>query len=158
MANITLRQAIIKMAYPKGSIYISRNQLTVANMNTLFPDHEGKLSWVKIEGRMLMHAPNDATSLGQTGGYAVRQLITHTHSLTTTNSGHKHTQCAEVADKMHTSGSGVYYMHEAKNHSNTGWVNTSSGAHGHTVNSSGTAPGALSNLPPYLAVSIFKRV
>ena len=43
MANITLRQAIIKMAYPKGSIYISRNNLTVANMNTLFPDHENKL-------------------------------------------------------------------------------------------------------------------
>ena len=107
---------------------------------------------------MLMHAPNDDTSLGNTGGYAVRQLITHTHSLTTTNSGHKHTQVYEVENKMHTSGSGVYYVHESTNHSGSAWVNSSSGAHGHTINSSGTAPNAISNLPPFLVVSMFKRV
>ena len=159
MAIRTLREIIIKMAYPKGSVYMTTNSdMTLARIRTYFPDPEGKLTWQQMSGRMLMHAPNDATTLGQTGGFLRTQLITHTHSLSTTNSGHKHTQVAEVVNKMHSSGSGVYYVHESTNHSGSAWVNTSSGTHSHNFGSSGTAPNELSNLPPFRVVHMYKRV
>ena len=46
MAIRTLREIIIKMAYPKGSVYMTTNSdMTLARIRTYFPDPEGKLTW-----------------------------------------------------------------------------------------------------------------
>lgn len=51
MAVKNLKDIIIKMAYPLGSIYITTENLTVENMDALFPSND--LTWEIIPGRML---------------------------------------------------------------------------------------------------------
>jgi len=43
MATKHLRDIIVKMAYPPGSVYITTKNLTVANMESLFPSDT--LTW-----------------------------------------------------------------------------------------------------------------
>lgn len=153
MAVTTLKDVIIRMAYPVGSIYITTKNLTVANMDSLFPSSD--LTWEQIPGRMLRQATDTATSLGATGGNFNTQLITHTHSINTTNSGHTHA-VKGVKDKASTKGTGRNYVWPGTR-SGSGWVQ-SGGAHTHTIGSAGSAPSKGSNLPVYVVVKMFKRV
>lgn len=153
MAVKNLKDIIIKMAYPLGSIYITTKNLTVENMDALFPSDD--LTWEIIPGRMLRQATSTATTLGATGGYFNTQLITHTHSINTTNSSHTHSVRA-VADKASTKGNGRNYCWPGTR-SGSGWV-ISGGAHTHTIGSAGSAPSAGSNLPVYVVVKMFRRI
>ena len=53
MALRNLRDVVVKMMYPPGSVYITTQNITTENMNLLLPDPDHALEWVQIEGRML---------------------------------------------------------------------------------------------------------
>lgn len=156
MALRNLRDVVVKMMYPPGSVYITTQNITAANMNLLLPDPDHALEWVQIEGRMLRQANDAATSLGSTGGYYRTQLVAHAHGLAS-GGNHTHT-CKSVTNRMHTNGSGTQYVWQSTLHSGSNWVNSGTGAHTHGIANGGAAPGNTSNLPVYIVVKMFKRV
>lgn len=127
-------EAIFNRIYPIGSIYIST---TDTNPGTLFTG-----TWEKIENRFLLASGTNYT-LGSTGGEATHKL--------TINEIPSHAHNASAGQFISTSpnanpgtlmsfDSGQYKRYSMQSTSNTG------GTQAHN------------NMPPYLAVSIYKRV
>lgn len=156
--------------YPVGSIYISVNS---TNPSTYFGG-----TWEQIKDRFLLACGNSYGN-GSTGGNT-----THTHSYSHTHSGsasHSHSLSDNGYAKFHHSGS-YFWFREIQ--VSTAWTDTAkagsiSGSTVSTSNSWGTAlggttdsasvsittssqststTGSSSNLPPYLAVYVWKRV
>lgn len=145
--------AILNMVYPVGSIYISVNEV---NPNTLFGG-----AWEAIEDRFLL-ACGDSYAALSSGGEANVTLTTanlpsHSHTGSTNNAGnHVHdlyyrTVYSDGGDFnavcRPTAGTAISnYMDSAGNHKHT-FTTSSVG--------SGTAH---NNMPPYLAVYMWKRI
>ena len=119
---------IMKTVYPVGAVYTS----TVAtDHKTLF----GFGTWERIQDRFLL-AAGSTYSAGATGGEA-------THKLTVDEMpSHNHTGkgWANITD-----GSGTYYVLGANGKSTTYSTNVTGGGAAHN------------NMPPYLAVYVWKR-
>lgn len=127
-------EAIFNRIYPVGSIYISTNDI---NPSTLFTG-----TWEKIENRFLL-ASGSSYQLGSTGGEATHKL--------TINELPSHTHNASAGQFISTSpnvtpgtlmsfDSGQYKRYSMNSTSSTG------GNKAHN------------NMPPYLVVSIYKRI
>ena len=127
-------EAIFNRIYPIGSIYIST---TDTNPGTLFTG-----TWEKIENRFLL-ASGSSYQLGSTGGEATHKL--------TINELPSHTHNASAGQFISTSpnvtpgtvmsfDSGQYKRYSMNSTSSTG------GSKDHN------------NMPPYLVVSIYKRI
>lgn len=127
-------EAIFNRIYPIGSIYIST---TDTNPSTLFTG-----TWEKIENRFLL-ASGSSYQLGSTGGEATHKL--------TINELPSHTHNASAGQFISTSpnvtpgtvmsfDSGQYKRYSMNSTSSTG------GNKAHN------------NMPPYLVVSIYKRI
>ena len=127
-------EAIFNRIYPIGSIYIST---TDTNPGTLFTG-----TWEKIENRFLL-ASGSSYQLGSTGGEATHKL--------TINELPSHTHNASAGQFISTSpnvtpgtvmsfDSGQYKRYSMNSTSSTG------GSKAHN------------NMPPYLVVSIYKRI
>lgn len=127
-------EAIFNRIYPVGSIYISTNDI---NPSTLFTG-----TWEKIENRFLL-ASGSSYQLGSTGGEATHKL--------TINELPSHTHNASAGQFISTSpnvtpgtlmsfDSGQYKRYSMNSTSSTG------GSKAHN------------NMPPYLVVSIYKRI
>lgn len=127
-------EAIFNRIYPIGSIYIST---TDTNPGTLFTG-----TWEKIENRFLL-ASGSSYQLGSTGGEATHKL--------TINELPSHTHNASAGQFISTSpnvtpgtlmsfDSGQYKRYSMNSTSSTG------GNKAHN------------NMPPYLVVSIYKRI
>lgn len=127
-------EAIFNRIYPVGSIYISTNDI---NPSTLFTG-----TWEKIENRFLL-ASGSSYQLGSTGGEATHKL--------TINEIPSHTHNASAGQFISTSpnvtpgtlmsfDSGQYKRYSMNSTSSTG------GSKAHN------------NMPPYLVVSIYKRI
>lgn len=127
-------EAIFNRIYPIGSIYISTNDI---NPSTLFTG-----TWEKIENRFLL-ASGSSYQLGSTGGEATHKL--------TINELPSHTHNASAGQFISTSpnvtpgtvmsfDSGQYKRYSMNSTSSTG------GSKAHN------------NMPPYLVVSIYKRI
>ncbi|HIS18582.1 MAG TPA: hypothetical protein IAC02_08255 [Candidatus Coprovivens excrementavium] len=127
-------EAIFNRIYPVGSIYISTNDI---NPSTLFTG-----TWEKIENRFLL-ASGSSYQLGSTGGEATHKL--------TINELPSHTHNASAGQFISTSpnvtpgtvmsfDSGQYKRYSMNSTSSTG------GSKDHN------------NMPPYLVVSIYKRI
>lgn len=127
-----LSTLILEAVYPVGSIYMSVNNVSPA---TLFGG-----TWKAIQGKFLLGANSSTYKAGSTGGEAAHTLTeneipSHKHSIWFPNDGGE--QSAEIG-YPDTGSKNTYYAEASK--------------------TSGTGGGAAhNNMPPYLAVYIWKR-
>lgn len=127
-----LSSLILEAVYPVGSIYMSVNNVSPA---TLFGG-----TWKAIQGKFLLGANSSTYKAGSTGGEAAHTLTesempSHKHSIWFPNDGGE--QSAEIG-YPDTGSKNTYYAEASK--------------------TSGTGGGAAhNNMPPYLAVYIWKR-
>ena len=170
--------SIFNLIYPVGSIYMSANNVSPA---LLFGG-----TWEQIQDRFLL-AAGSSYSAGSTGGSANASLPAHTHTVSGTaasGGAHTHTVSGTAAsngahthsmNKLWSNGSGketAYTMQSnrtlttrntasagAHTHTVSGTA-ASNGAHTHTVSGTAASQGvdaAGKNMPPYLAVYMWKR-
>lgn len=167
----------IDKVYPVGAIYMS---VSGTNPSTLFGG-----TWEQIKDRFLLCAGDSYTN-ASTGGSATTTLSTnnlpaHTHTGSTSSNGsHNHTGTVDAnGSHIHglyyrtcyngtgdyngvcrpSAGTGIStYMDEAGSHVHT-FTTVANGSHTHTFTTGSTGSGAsFTNMPPYLAVYVWKRV
>lgn len=140
------------LIYPVGSIYMS---VASTSPSTLFGG-----TWVQIKDRFLLACGNTYNN-GATGGEAQHTLLasempSHTHTISSSG-GHSHTaNFLEVRSKITNQASNNVARPNTSSYDSTGTVTTSNGAHTHTPSNTGGG-GAHNNMPPYLAVYVWKR-
>jgi hypothetical protein len=139
---------IVDFIYPVGSLFIST---TSANPSTYLDG-----TWTQIKDKFLLSA-GDTYTAGSTGGSADAVVVSHNHSASTASAG-SHSHTFKYRNNMGT-GSATGSPHSASYTSGTGDIETNStGAHTHTVTvSSNGVSGTGKNMPPYLAVYVWKR-
>jgi hypothetical protein len=145
----------MKAAYPVGSVYMNASDST--NPATLF----GFGTWVALgEGKVLIgYKSGDALfgTAGNTGGSADAVVVSHTHTASVTDPGHKHTFTTNstgsgAGDSTTAAYSGL------SSASITRTPDTSTATTGISVSNSTTGVSATNaNLPPYLVVYMWKR-
>lgn len=132
-----LSTLILEAVYPVGSIYMSVNGTSPA---TLFGG-----TWEAIQGKFLLGAYGNTYKAGSTGGEATHTLTVdempkHTHSMYSGNSG---------APETWEPDGGSYLVNSVTDDKHTWWaslgMNYAGGGASHN------------NMPPYLAVYIWKR-
>ena len=151
----------VNKVYPVGSIYMSVNN---SDPSELFGGR-----WIQIEDKFLIGASYGGFGLGSTGGEAYHTLTTsempsHTH----TQNAHRHTA---AADKFLVSPDNVKINGTKRSLPSTGsagYIVYADSAGGiteqqYTANATATNQNTgggegHNNLPPYLAVNIWKRV
>lgn len=127
-----LSSLILEAVYPVGSIYMSVNNVSPA---TLFGG-----TWKAIQGKFLLGANSSTYKAGSTGGEAAHTLTesempSHKHSIWFPNDGGEQSAAIGYPD---AGSKNTYYAEASK--------------------TSGTGGGAAhNNMPPYLAVYIWKR-
>ncbi len=150
-------KSILDLIYPVGSIYLS---VLGTNPGTLFGG-----TWEKLENRFLLGAGTSYTA-GTMGGASTvtltaNQIPAHNHSGSTNSTGaHSHgyeSQKKRYADTVISGAGSILASNTAYNYAT--WYGTDTqGAHSHTVTINNTGGGeAHSNMPPYLAVYMWKR-
>jgi hypothetical protein len=141
---------IFNLIYPVGSIYMSVN---ATNPGTLFGG-----TWEQIQDKFLL-AAGSSYEAGSAGGSADASVIAHTHTVTGTaasNGAHTHSMNKQWSDG---SGSSSAYM-KTSNRTLTTKSTASAGAHTHSVTGTAASTGVAAagkNMPPYLAVYVWKR-
>lgn len=137
--------------FPVGSIYMSVNS---TNPSTYFGG-----TWVEIQGRFLL-GRSSSYAAGSQGGEASHKLTSsempsHNHSC---GSAGAHTHLLDYRDvfRLDAEGRGVNGYGTTGSHDQTKSGTSSSGSHAHTIGSTG-GNAAHNNMPPYLAVYIWKR-
>jgi hypothetical protein len=133
---------IFDLIYPVGSIYISVNS---TNPGTLFGG-----TWEQIQGRFLL-GMSSSYPMGSTGGSKDAVVVAHTHNPANeagysgfiTNSK----KAFSIGDMGSQSGSGRYYPFATSDFDIS--RNTATGSTG--------VSGTDKNMPPYLAVAMWKR-
>lgn len=170
-SNTAFLATLLELIYPVGSIYMSTNNV---DPSTFIGGR-----WTRIEDRFLL-ASGEAFTAGTEDGNAththttgdhvlsVSELPTHKHSVTIINSGnHKHSSLAggiKYGSNYCAAGSrsGVGANSAATNNISTG----EAGTHSHTATIGNTGDnqahnhgdtGVASNMPPFLAVNVWKR-
>lgn len=148
---------ILQTVYPVCSIYIST---TNTNPSTLF----GFGSWEQITDKFLLAAGNTYAA-GETGGEASHTLTTseipsHKHTGTTSTAGAHTHQIGTDKDVDYLAAGDCWSVHNASSGATyTNGYTTSAGDHEHTVTISNTGGGqSHNNMPPYLAVYVWKRI
>lgn len=148
----SIRALGIDDIYPVGSIYMSVN---AANPSTLFPG----TTWEKIKDRFLL-AAGDTYTNASTGGSATVTLTAdqsgipeHNHPAYAENYGFVTARNSVSAGDMGTqTGTGRHYPYQADS-SDGYWARPTL-----TGKNTGTAASqAHENMPPYLAVNVWKR-
>lgn len=133
---------IFDLIYPIGSIYISVNS---TNPEVLFGG-----TWEQIQGRFLL-GMNSSYPVGSTGGSKDAVVVAHTHN-PANQSGYygfitNASKAFTVGDMGTQSGSGRYYPYSTSDYDVS--RNTQTGSTG--------VSGTDKNMPPYLAVAMWKR-
>ena len=144
-------QTAINAVYPVGAIYMSVNSI---NPSTLFGG-----TWEQIQDRFLLAAGGTYTA-GSTGGSANAIIPKHSHTVTgTAASAGAHTH--KLGRNQNTVASGSKYDRpNDADEPDKGYTSTSAGAHTHSVTGTAVSTGVDvtgKNMPPYLAVYVWKR-
>lgn len=152
-----VRSEIISAIYPIGSIYAS---ITDTDPATLF----GVGTWERIEDCFLL-AAGSKHSAGESGGeesvtLTVDQMPSHSHSASTSGAGGHSHQIGTDKDTIYSTSGQCWSVHNASSgytymNGSTSWVGNHT--HGVTVNNTG-GNGSHNNMPPYLAVYVWKRI
>ena len=145
---------LFDLIYPVGSIYMSVNEFD--------PAHLFGGTWVQIKDKFLL-ASGDSYSNGSTGGSANAVVVSHNHS----QNAHRH---AAAADKFLVSPDNVKINGTKRSLPSTGsagYIVYADSAGGiteqqYTANATATnnaqgVDGTGKNMPPYLAVNVWKR-
>lgn len=150
--------------YPVGSIYMS---VSSTNPSVLFGG-----TWTRLEGRFLLGA-SSTYSAGQTGGEAQHTLLSsempsHSHSITVNSNGkHKHSITPSYGKDFCVpcdTGTGASFPVNSSGTTRAHWFSqawetSNTGAHSHGASATSTGGNAShNNMPPYLAVYMWKRV
>lgn len=136
--------SLLDLIYPVGSIYMSVN---AANPGELIGG-----TWERIKDRFLLSA-GDTYAAGNTGGSAKATLPSHTHTFGSGNyqmwGAKAGTGSTEPGNQI--SGDAKYYAAaKGKSTSNYKWLDN--------VDSKGVSDVSQANMPPYLAVYVWKRI
>ena len=147
------RAALLDLVYPVGAVYMSVN---AASPETLFGGE-----WERIEDTFLL-AAGGTYAAGSTGGEAEHTLTADESgqkALTITGGGHSHTVTTKYRKifEAGTNRDGYYGAGTADGSNTTGaTIAANTGGHTHWVSAS-AASSAHNNMPPYLAVYVWKR-
>lgn len=148
--SLTNNLTILEAVYPVGSIYMNTSVST--NPATLF----GFGTWAALAAGQMLLGNGGGYSAGSTGGSATTTLSTsnlpsHSHSATSTDSGHTHT-FTEYGSFAPQSGSStpVWYGTNTAN-TGTGYANITT-----TIGNTGSGA-AFSTISPYLVVYMWQR-
>lgn len=145
--------SFLNVIYPIGTIYMSVNNTNPAN---IFGG-----TWESIRGKFLLGEGDDFEA-GTTGGeinhtLTENEMPSHTHTMAS-GGNHSHTaNFLEVRSKINGQASNNVARPNNSSYDSTGTITTSNGSHSHSLNSTGNGQ-AHNNMPPYLAVYIWKRV
>ena len=146
-----IKGRIWKECYPVGSIYMSVNS---TDPSTLFGG-----SWERIQDRFLL-ASGNTYGAGSTGGSADSVVVSHSHSQKAHSHGFANndkvwtTKTGSTEPGNQISGTAKYYA--ATEHKDYTWrTRTTSETPG--IESTGES-GVGKNMPPYLAVYVWKRI
>ena len=158
---------LYNLIYPIGSIYLSVNSV---DPSTIFGG-----TWEKIKDKFLL-SDGDTYSIGSTGGEATHTLTidempSHNHSaISSSNGDHNHSLVSITGYDDHNfiNGTGEFLIQnsdtvmgaaQAVNASLKYGSTGNAGSHNHslTVNSTGGSQ-PHNNMPPYLAINVWKRV
>lgn len=144
-------KSIIDLIYPVGSIYMSVNS---ADPGTLFGG-----TWERIKDTFLLSA-GDTYAAGNTGGSADSVVVSHTHAQKAHSHGFANgdkvwtTASGSTEPGNQISGTGKYYAATAKK--DYTW-RTRTTSETPSIESTGES-GVGKNMPPYLAVYVWKRI
>ena len=152
LATTAFVQAVLQTLYPVGSIYTNATSST--NPATLI----GFGTWTAFgAGKVMVGLDSgDATfsTVGNTGGSKDAIVVSHTHTATSTDSGHTHVMSANQARPV--TGSGALYA--ALDSGVAGSSSTQSSTANITTSISTTGSSATNaNLMPYVVVYCWKR-
>lgn len=143
--------SIVDMIYPVGSIYMSMND---TSPETLFGG-----VWEQIQDTFLL-ASGLSYSAGSTGGSADSVVVSHTHAQTAHSHGFAGgdkvwtTASGSTEPGNQISGNAKYYAATAKN--DYTWRTRTTGETANIVSAGESGTGK--NMPPYLAVYVWKRI
>lgn len=147
---------LANMFYPIGSIYIS---VIDNDPQTMFGG-----VWTRLENQFLLGA-SDIYEAGSMGGESSHTLTTnelpsHDHKATVASNGAHTHKIGTDKDTSYTYSGECWSVHNSSSGASylNGYTN-SAGSHTHSVTISSTGAGkAHNNMPPYLAVYMWKRV
>lgn len=172
---------ILEKWFPVGSIYMTMDS---KNPHDIF----GGGTWEQISGRFLLAADGKTYQAGSIGGSADAVVVSHDHSLSakTDSQSTDHNHTVDVYDGYHShymkteftsgyhAGNGLLYTNggtvvrnqtigtnseTAQKHTRTTTTNKQSHSHSFSTTTANTGePGTGKNMPPYLAVYIWKRI
>lgn len=155
----TWKSNVLKTVYPIGAIYISTSATSPAS---IFGG-----TWARIKDTFLLSA-GDTYSAGATGGSADAVAISHSHLIgaqTITGGSHSHNFPASVVDTItknqYGATSGTKNVVTNITFQNVTNTTAASSSHTHTLAKHSTDSAGVSgtgkNMPPYLAVYVWKR-
>ena len=139
--------------YPVGTIYMS---VAATNPSTYFGG-----TWEQIQDRFLLGCSSTHAN-GTTGGeemhaLTINEMPSHTHTVSW-GGGHSHSaNFLEVRSKINGQDSNNVGRPVGSYFDSTGIITTSDGSHTHSIGYTGSGA-AHNNMPPYLAVYMWKRV
>jgi hypothetical protein len=143
IATTAFVQAALAKLYPVGSVYTS----TVStNPNSLF----GFGTWTAFGAGRVLIGNGGGFSAGATGGSADAVVVSHTHTATSTDSGHVHSGALQTFSAGGQNASGAPNFINNIN-TGTGFANITT-----TVNATGVS-GTNANLQPYIVVYMWQR-
>jgi hypothetical protein len=137
----------LRTMYPVGVIYTSTAS---TNPNTLL----GFGTWAAFGAGRVMVGVGGAFSAGATGGSADAVVVSHTHTATSTDSGHTHVMSANVARPL--TGSAALYAALDGGISGTSSTQSSNANITTTISTTGVSA-TNANLQPYVVVYMWNR-
>jgi hypothetical protein len=147
LATTAFVQAALQILYPIGVIYSS----TVStNPNTLF----GFGTWTAFGAGRVMIGDGGGFSAGATGGSADAILKSHTHTATSTDSGHTHVMSANAARPI--TGSAALYAALDGGVAGSSSTQSSNAVITTTISTEGVSA-TNANLQPYIVVYLWQR-
>jgi len=147
--GVTTLTALGNLFYPVGTIYTA----TVAtNPGTLL----GFGTWTAFGAGRTIIGNGGGYSAGSTGGSADAIVVSHTHTATSTDSGHTHQSKRNGTPTIGTDATG--FAAENFDGNNNGPITTTTGfANITTTIASAGVSGTNANLPPYIVVYMWQR-